>query len=218
MKTMFLASAAVAAGVCVMLGGCEQASAPAPTGTGSGSITGGAQSHLGKTAEMARGLADKIQARDAATGTAAALASGSDGQGIPGLAFSTPPDWTQRTPANPMRLAEFDAGGATVTITQAGGSVEDNITRWLGQIVDRNGRPVEPESRLSRRVAGYESVVVEAFGAALDNGVRQENQGLIGAVIQSGRTMTFVKMTGSDEAVEAQRTAFTRLLDSMQPQ
>ena len=199
--------------------GCEQQSSPSGSGN-TGASTGQAQSQLGRTAEMGRDLADSIAARDAQLGTAAGQIGGGGLVQVPGLDMTPPDGWTPQTPSNAMRLAEFDADGATVTISQMGGSAQANIDRWVAQIVDQNGSPVEPDSITTRQVAGYQATIVETYGAYLEGGMmgtptRREGYGLIGAVIDTGTTKTFVKMTGPDDVVEAQRAAFNRLLDSM---
>lgn len=196
--------------------GCEQQS-PAPS---TGASTGQAQSQLGRTVEMAKDVRDQIAARDAQLGTAASQAAGATLGELPGLDYTTPEGWTAVTPGNAMRLAEFDAGGATVVLSTAGGSVDANIDRWLGQIVDQNGAPVGAESRTDRTVAGLDATVIESNGAYLDGAgmgatTRRENHGLIGAIIQTPGQLTFIKMTGPADRVEAQRDAFTRLLDGM---
>lgn len=183
---------------------------------------GEAQSQLGRTAEMGRNLADRIEGRDAAIGTAAAQASGGDGLvTIPGIAMTAPEGWTSVTPSNNMRLAQFEAGDVLVTVSQIGGSTQANIDRWLGQIVDQFGEPTGAEDEYDRTAAGYDTTVIEAYGAYLEGGMmgsptRRENYGLVGAVIETPGTSTFVKMTGPDDQIDDNREAFDRLLDSMQ--
>ncbi|MEO1534121.1 MAG: hypothetical protein AAFS11_00980 [Planctomycetota bacterium] len=183
---------------------------------------GEAQSQLGRTAEMGRNLADRIEGRDAAIGTAAAQASGGDGLvTIPGIAMTAPEGWTSVTPSNNMRLAQFETGDVLVTVSQIGGSTQANIDRWLGQIVDQFGEPTGAEDEYDRTAAGYDTTVIEAYGAYLEGGMmgsptRRENYGLVGAVIETPGTSTFVKMTGPDNQIDDNREAFDRLLDSMQ--
>ncbi|MGP1271850.1 MAG: hypothetical protein ACTS22_00805 [Phycisphaerales bacterium] len=214
MRTMLTVSATLT----LWIAGCDQ---QAPSSDAGESYQGQAQSQLGRTAEMGRNLADRIEARDADLGTAAAQAVGGNGLiSIPGLDLTLPEGWTQQEPANAMRLAQFDADGATVTISQMGGSVDANIDRWLGQVVDQNGDPASPEDRTDRQVAGFPASIIETYGAYLDGGMfgsptRRENYGLVGAAIDTGGTKTFVKMTGPADVVSEQRRAFDRLLDSM---
>lgn len=180
-----------------------------------------AQSQLGRTAEMGRNLADQIQGRDANIGTAAAQAAGgADLISVPGIEFALPEGWTSVAPANRMRLAQLEAGDVLVTISQAGGSTEANIDRWLGQIVDQYGQSTGATDEYERTVADYPATVVEAFGAYLEGGMmgtptRRENYGLAGAVIETPGSSTFVKMTGPADQIEEQLPAFDILLDSM---
>ena len=222
MTMMNPATARHAAVLCVlaplMLAGCEESTGAASDGASQ--YQGEAQSQLGRTAEMGRDLADQIAGRDAQLGTAAAQAMGDAALTLPGLDITPPSGWTQVEPANAMRLAEFDADGATVTFSQMGGSVEANIDRWLGQIVTQNGAPADPESRESRDIAGFPAQIVETYGAYLEGGMmgtptRREAFGLIGAVIDTGATKTFIKMTGPDDVVSEQREAFDQLLSSI---
>ncbi|MEL6795610.1 MAG: hypothetical protein AAFO89_02195 [Planctomycetota bacterium] len=199
------------------LAACEESSSPS-----SGSqYQGEAQSQLGRTAEMGRNLADNIKGRDAAIGTAAAQASGGAGLiTIPGIDMTAPEGWSSVTPSNNMRLAQFETGDVLVTVSQIGGSTQANIDRWLGQIVDQFGQPTGAEDEYDRTAAGYDTTIVESFGAYLEGGMmgtptRRENYGLIGAVIETPDRSTFVKMTGPAEQIEDNREAFDRLLDSM---
>lgn len=202
------------------LAACEESTSS--TSSGGSQYQGEAQSQLGRTAEMGRNLADRMQARDAAIGTAAAQASGGAGLiSIPGIDMSTPEGWASVTPANSMRLAQFEAGDVLVTVSQIGGSTQANIDRWLGQIVDQFGQPTGAEDEYDRTAAGYEATVVETYGAYLEGGMmgtptRRENYGLVGAVIETPDRSTFIKMTGPADQIEDQRTAFDRLLDGMQ--
>ncbi len=214
-RTMIIPLAAATA---LALTGCEDSSS---SSSGGSQYQGQAQSQLGRTAEMGRNLANKIEARDANIGTAAEQAMGGDGLiSIPGLDMSAPEGWTSVTPSNSMRLAQFEAGGATITVSQAGGSTQANIDRWLGQVVDQYGQPAEATDEYDRTVAGFDATVVESFGAYLEGGMmgtptRRENYGLLGAVIETPGIGTFVKMTGPAADIEDQRQAFERLLDSM---
>ncbi|MEM8758409.1 MAG: hypothetical protein AAGF47_11585 [Planctomycetota bacterium] len=208
-------------GVCAVLAigavGCEESGSS--TAGGAPAYQGEAQSQLGRTAEMGRNLADQIGARDAQIGSAAGAAMGGLAS-VPGLEFSSPEGWTAREPGNSMRLAEFDADGATVTVSQAGGTVAANIDRWLGQVVDSGEQPAEPVSRETRSVAGLSTTVVETYGTYLEGGMmgtptRNAGYGLVGAVIETPGSLTFVKMTGPEDIVESQRTVFDRFLDGM---
>ncbi len=216
MNTRTIATLALAAPLA--LAACEESGS---TANNSGSqYQGQAQSQLGRTAEMGRNLADDIQARDANIGTAAAQAMGGDGLiSLPGLQAAAPEGWTKVEPDNQMRLAQFEAGGATVTVSRAGGSTQANIDRWLGQFVDQQGQPNEPAGQYERTVAGFDATVVESFGAYLEGGMfgtptRRENFGLLGAVVETPGSSTFIKMTGPAVDIEEQREAFGRFLDA----
>ena len=96
--------------------------------------------------------------------------------GIAGhLVFTAPAAWQSRPPASSMRVAEFvvprtagDAEDADVIIYYfggQGGSAEANITRWIGQMQQPDGRPsAEVARRESRTVNAMKVSLVDVSG------------------------------------------------------
>lgn len=179
---------------------CEDTSAP--TSGATPNPGGGAQSQLGRSVEMGKDLRDQIQGRDMAAGALADSISGGDGAvQIGSLSIPIPSAWTKVTPTNSMRLAQYEAdnGEIVIAFSQAGGSIEDNINRWAGQVT-QNGQPVTPTTE-NLTVAGYPAVIVELVGRYTDGAMTgtptsYNDYQVRGAIIDTGATKAFIKMTG----------------------
>jgi hypothetical protein len=104
----------------------------------------------------------------------------------------------------------------------AGGSVDDNVQRWLGQFESDSGGPPDNAERAAIEVSGRQVTLVRASGVMLDRGptmtaeaVRRPGSGLMGAIIPVGESTTFVKCTGPELTVQSEERnvlAFIRSL------
>lgn len=199
----------------IAITGCEE------TGSSTASNSpnqGGAQSQLGKSVEMGKDLRDSIQGRDMSIG---ALAGGEGTVQVAGLSIPVPAAWTQVTPANSMRLAQFEAeqGEVVIAISQAGGTADANITRWAGQVTD-NGQPAEPSIE-TFTAAGYDVTMVDLTGDYTEgtmtgNPTTYSDYSLVGAIIDTGATKTFVKMTGPFSLVGDHIANFENMVKGIQ--
>src|SRR5262249_17042308 len=81
--------------------------------------------------------------------------------------WDVPPTWQKAESPSKMRKATYkvphaagDAEDGERTVTQAGGTVDQNVTRWAGQF------QVKPDDvkRQERKVAGYKATLVEIHG------------------------------------------------------
>src|SRR3954468_15740326 len=68
------------------------------------------------------------------------------------LTLTAPANWTKKEPASRIVEAEFavppakgDEAPARLTAMGAGGSVEDNVNRWVGQFVGPGGSAAKPQ-------------------------------------------------------------------------
>jgi len=199
----------------IALSGCEE------SGSGSAAAPpnqGGAQSQLGRTVEMGKDLRDSIQGRDMAMG---ALAGGEGVFQVGDIAIPIPASWTEVTPANSMRLAQYEAEGGEVVIviSQAGGSTDANIERWAGQVKD-NGQPAEAIIE-EFTVSGYDVTTIDLTGDYTVGGMRgspttYNDYSLVGAVIDTGATKTFIKMTGPFSLVGDHLPMFENMIRGIQ--
>jgi hypothetical protein len=102
--------------------------------------------------------------------TATTLAQGA------AIKFDAPPGWTSKTPSSSMRVAEFtlpktgsDTEDATVTVFYfggQGGNVQANIDRWIGQIVQPDGKSSKDLAKTStmQTTSGLKVTMVDVSG------------------------------------------------------
>ncbi len=141
-----------------------------------------------------------------------------------GVSLTLPAGWKQNPPSSQMRLAEAvvaDASGdpakaCAVVFSTAGGSVEENISRWAGQVLDAEGKPAVAKTE-SRTVAGMKATVVEFVGsfAGMGDAARKQNWMLRGAIIETPAGLLFIKMNGPVEQMNPLGTGFASLVDSV---
>jgi hypothetical protein len=89
------------------------------------------------------------------------------------------------------------------------------VNRWRGQV---NLGPID-EDRLAKTAEhvksnGHDYLMVDLASDA-PMGDKQEKQRILAAILDEDGRSWFVKMTGEDAAVEAQKSAFTSFLQSL---
>ncbi|QDU90641.1 hypothetical protein Pla175_40500 [Pirellulimonas nuda] len=128
-------------------------------------------------------------------------------------------------PADDQALAELEP--ARLTVMPAGGSVEQNIARWIGQFRGAGGGAVREQAKIEElEVRGMQVHTVEIAGTYLDAprgpfGPTEEKpeHRLLGAIVLSKDAGNyFIKMTGPDAVVAAARPEFVELVGSITKQ
>jgi len=140
----------------------------------------------------------------------------------PPIQYELPPGWKEK-PLTPMRVASFSipggaAGDADASIVmlsgEAGGELE-NVNRWRGQI---GLEAIGPEALdgLTTHVdaRGHDFVLVDLVGTQPAAGEKSKER-ILAATLTENNQSWFIKMTGPDEVVEAQRGALIGLLKSL---
>lgn len=138
---------------------------------------------------------------------------------IGGFKFTVPPDWKEQPPKSQFVLGEFaisgEGGPARLTLSSAGGGLDANLERWQGQF--QRG-PDDPEPRQSEIVFdGQKGTLIELAGTFTDmfsGGNPNRNWRMLGAAIPLGPTNFFVKLTGPQATVTAQREAFVKFVET----
>lgn len=127
-----------------------------------------------------------------------------------------------------MRNAEYfvpgEAGEAVLTVFHfpgMGGSVQDNVARWVGQFQAPGGGAAEADVQ-SRNVAGLDVTVIDvsgAFASGMMGGpaTPQEDQRLLGAIVSGPNGPVFFKLVGPADTVQAAKSAFDDLVGSLEP-
>lgn len=139
------------------------------------------------------------------------------------LEWTVPPRWQLAPNASSMRLATYriprsagDAADAELSITQAGGSTDANVDRWIGQF-DADAR--KTAKRGSRKVGAFDVLVVEIQGT-YSGGMGKESAAqpgwaLLGAIVPTPGMPHFFKLTGPAKTVLAARAEFDAMVGSV---
>jgi hypothetical protein len=122
--------------------------------------------------------------------------------------FTVPKSWIRKAP-NPMLLAEFalpraegDKQDGRLTVSQAGGTLKDNINRWKGQFADEP----EKENRETIDAGGVKVTLVDFSGAFDDTrGMSGPDYRLLGAIFQlpNKKGLCFIKCYGPQKTITA---------------
>jgi hypothetical protein len=145
------------------------------------------------------------------------------------MCLTAPESWLRKRPAVSFILAEFslphvegDAADGRLTVSEVGGSVEENVERWRGQFA---GKPQE-ESEDQVEIAGIEVTLVDFSGTYIDRRgpmtpvVERPDYRLLGAILPIEGQLYFLKCYGPERTV-AERAdefhAFVRSLGSSAP-
>lgn len=142
----------------------------------------------------------------------------------PQIRWKVPSAWLV-VAGNPVRLATYRlpaASGADddaeVSVTRAGGDVDANVHRWIGQF-DEAG----PDTREDKTIAGYKVAIVEVTGTYTGNAMspsqsaNKKGWSLLGAIVQTPGSPYFFKAVGPSASVKAARKAFLEMIDGLEP-
>jgi hypothetical protein len=149
-----------------------------------------------------------------------ALVSVSEGN----ITMQAPAGWVQREPGVRIVEAEFavpavegDKDDGRCTVMGAGGTVQANIDRWVGQFTETNRNKTE-----KKEIAGQTVHVVDLGGTYKDQrgpsapAQLRENYRVLGAIITTEkRGQYFVKFYGPQATVAANEKAFLEMLNSL---
>ncbi|MGH7970214.1 MAG: hypothetical protein ACREIC_15945, partial [Limisphaerales bacterium] len=131
--------------------------------------------------------------------------------------WQVPSDW-QETAGGPFLLAKFLIGGdpqTSVNVSMSageGGGLVMNVNRWRGQL----GLSPASEDEISKGMNSVETPGGKAMFVELDGTDAKSGQKarLVAAIVpQAGRTW-FYKLMGNEQAVEKQKDAFTKFVQT----
>jgi hypothetical protein len=163
----------------------------------------------------------------AAAAPAAPAAPAAERKPAAELAWTVPSSWESVPNPSPMRKATFkikraqgDTEDAELSVSQAGGSVDANIDRWVGQFSTKSeGSP----KRNELTVNDLKVTVVEVHGTFSGSGMPgmpaadpKANHALLGAIAQTPTgALWFFKLTGQDKTITAARADFDKFVNSL---
>ena len=148
-----------------------------------------------------------------------------------GLTWHAPAPFVVRAPKSSMRVAEYGIDGdaaAELAVfyfgPDQGGSIEANMTRWIGQFAQPDGSETKAK-RDELSVKGLPVALVEAKGTysggmAMPGSAAPASQPdamLLGAIIKGPNGSVFFKLVGPRASVEKARSGFDALVQSVAP-
>jgi hypothetical protein len=172
---------------------------------------------------VAAGCGKKNEA--GASGGAASLSTAMNT--VASVKWKAPSRWGVQGPTQ-MRVATYtippaegDKEGAECAVfyfgDNAGGSVDANIDRWVGQF-EAAGIP----GRSEKEVGGMKVTLVQIAGAYLSpagpmmqSTGKKENFRLLGAIVQGPQGPVFFKCTGPAKTVASAETEFNAMVESL---
>ncbi|HUY32114.1 MAG TPA: gluconolactonase [Pirellulales bacterium] len=150
------------------------------------------------------------------------------------LVLTAPEGWLRKEPANRIIEHEFqvpasegDERPGRMTVTSAGGTINANIDRWIGQFSQPDGSSTKDKIKQEKlTVAGQEITLIDVSGTYDDSppfaggGEKRENYRLLGAIVatKEGKKKTgnyYVKFVGPNQTVEDHAEGFRKMLDGL---
>lgn len=139
------------------------------------------------------------------------------------LDWKAPPRWQSVPNTSSMRLATYripraegDAEDGDLSIMQAGGSVDANAERWIGQF---DAPSQKSAKRTTRKVGGLDVTIVEVQGNYSGGMGKSPAAGsttaLLGAIVSTPGMPHFFKLTGPVKTVTAARVEFDAMIASL---
>lgn len=145
---------------------------------------------------------------------------------IGGVEYPVPKSWVEQEPSSQMRVAQFgipkaegDKGKIELVVFYfqgGGGSVEDNIKRWVGQF-----KPLDGEEKVEKvEHATLKITLLDATGTyenkpfpMAPRGELMKDWRMLAAVVETpDEGPYFFRMVGPKASIEAQRESFVKML------
>ena len=192
----------------------EEGAPPAmPAGDPASGSAMGEQSMPGASAEDSQASSSQPTAMDNALPTIL----------VAGVRMKPADEWVREQPSGSMRAAQFRASGEAGELEVVvygrgiGGSVEQNIERWINQISNHVGEPERGEIETNGLTISWVEVTGTYGGGMgpMSGGAPEAGTTLLGAVISGGPSGNiFIKATGDKAMAAQQQDAWMAFLNS----
>lgn len=145
---------------------------------------------------------------------------------------TAPEKWVRKPPQSRITSDEFAAPAAEgdkadgrFTVTAAGGSVDDNINRWIGQFKQADGSATKDQAKVSKQeIAGQTVHLVDISGTYDDRppfapgqGVQREKYRMLAAVVVTKEGNFFLKFYGPRLTITENEKPFHEMVQSLKP-
>ena len=148
------------------------------------------------------------------------------------FSVAAPATWTVVPTTSSMRAAQFQlpakpGAEAELVVTYFGpngaGSVDDNVTRWVGQFQQPDGKASRDAAKIEKtKFGGQDATFVAASGRYVTQGmpggsgpVDKQDQALLAAIVDSPSGPYYFKLVGAKATLDANAAAFRAMLGSL---
>jgi hypothetical protein len=144
-----------------------------------------------------------------------------------GVQTTVPATWQSQKPSSSMRLAQYQVpaahGGESASLAVfAGpmGTIDDNVTRWIGQFSQPDGSDSASKARrwTLHGEGGIAATLVDVsgtFGGGMGGDGPVESYRMLGAIVTSGSTTLYLKLTGPAVEMADLEQPFEQMIASM---
>jgi hypothetical protein len=149
------------------------------------------------------------------------------------LSLQAPEKWVRKEPRTRIVEHEFAVEGkkgqdaGRVTVMGAGGSIKDNIDRWVNQFQKPDDKSKLRQKVEKKKVAGLQVEIVDIAGTYKDTPggpfaggktVDRANYRMLGAIISGGPSVGnyFIKFYGPEEIIKEHEKAFHKMIESLE--
>ena len=148
------------------------------------------------------------------------------------LKMTAPANWVRKNPTVRIVEHEFsipktgdDENDGRFTVMGAGGSIDANIDRWIGQFTQADGSSTKDKTKKDvRKIKEHMVHVVDISGNYKDSPrgpmgptVTREGYRMLSAIVVTEKSgLVFLKFYGPKATVEANEKAFNEMLQSLQ--
>lgn len=139
--------------------------------------------------------------------------------------LTAPDAWTRNQPRSEFIHAEFallrsegDSADGRLTVSTAGGSIEDNVNRWRGQF----SKQLDKESQEQIKVQDVEVTLVDYSGTYNDQRgpfaplAETPNYRMLGAIFPVDGQLHFIKLYGPEKTIADRAEEFRGFVQSLQ--
>lgn len=147
---------------------------------------------------------------------------------VGGLHSLKPASWTWQRPTVQFRTLQFTVPGRdgadaadlifSLFVGREGGPLQLNIDRWGNQFLDENGQGTKP---LQDELVEFElpMTLVEHRGSYLSMGAAAPRAAYaqLAAIVEAPGRRLFIRLTGPEATVEANRAGFVEMLRNLRP-
>ncbi len=148
-----------------------------------------------------------------------------------GLTLQAPKSWKKIEPRFNMIEAEFsvetvgdDENNGRLTIMSSGGTIEQNIDRWIGQFSQPDGGPTKDVAKVeTAKIDGMKVHMVDIVGTFADRPggpvsppTMRDNYRMLGAIIESENDGNYyVKFYGGKATIDENAELFKAFIKSL---